>query len=175
MHQLGGQDASFLSTETLNTPNHVAGIYIYDQSSAPGGLVTFMGILAISKNRLQLARSFRERAVRVPLDFDHPYWIEDESFDLEFHVRHIALPRPHPHGRLLRHGTDRPRHGSDQHHQQLQRLVYLHFYGLPGNDACPGFLCRVVRGLFQRPVQRDRLSALDRNFDHVFGPLHAAA
>jgi WS/DGAT/MGAT family acyltransferase len=32
--------------------------------------------------------------VRVPLDLDHPYWIEDGDFDLEFHVRHIALPQP---------------------------------------------------------------------------------
>ncbi len=32
--------------------------------------------------------------MRVPLDLDHPYWIEDEEFDLEYHVRHIALPKP---------------------------------------------------------------------------------
>ena len=37
---------------------------------------------------------FRQRLVRVPLDLDHPYWIEDPDFDLEFHVRHIALPQP---------------------------------------------------------------------------------
>jgi WS/DGAT/MGAT family acyltransferase len=94
MHQLGGQDASFLYTETPTTPNHVAGIYIYDQSTAPDGIVTFTGILAYLEERLQLARNFRERVVRVPLDLDHPYWIDDESFDLEFHVRHIRLPRP---------------------------------------------------------------------------------
>ena len=32
--------------------------------------------------------------VRVPADLDHPYWVEDEDFDLEYHVRHIALPKP---------------------------------------------------------------------------------
>ena len=32
--------------------------------------------------------------MRVPLDLDHPYWIEDGEFDLEYHVRHIALPKP---------------------------------------------------------------------------------
>ena len=32
--------------------------------------------------------------VRVPLDLDHPYWVEDEHFDLEFHVRHSRLPQP---------------------------------------------------------------------------------
>jgi WS/DGAT/MGAT family acyltransferase len=94
MQQLSGQDAAFLYAETPTTPNHVAGVYIYDQSTAPGGLVTFKGILAYLQERLQLARTFRERVVRVPLDLDHPYWIEDECFDLEFHVRHIALPKP---------------------------------------------------------------------------------
>jgi hypothetical protein len=43
----------------------VAGVYIYDQSSAPGGLVTLTGILAYLEERLQLARSFRERVVRA--------------------------------------------------------------------------------------------------------------
>jgi WS/DGAT/MGAT family acyltransferase len=94
MQQLSGQDASFLDAETPTTPNHVAGAYIYDQSTAPGGLVTFKGILAHLEDRLQAARSFRARVVRVPLDLDHPYWIEDEGFDVEFHVRHIALPKP---------------------------------------------------------------------------------
>jgi WS/DGAT/MGAT family acyltransferase len=94
VQQLSGQDAAFLYAETPTTPNHVAGVYIYDQSTAPGGLVTFKGILAYLEQRLQLARSFRERVVRVPLDLDHPYWVEDDCFDLEFHVRHIALPRP---------------------------------------------------------------------------------
>jgi diacylglycerol O-acyltransferase len=37
---------------------------------------------------------FREKILRVPLDLDYPYWIEDENFDIEYHVRHIALPKP---------------------------------------------------------------------------------
>lgn len=32
--------------------------------------------------------------MRVPFDLDYPYWIEDKDFDLEYHVRHVALPRP---------------------------------------------------------------------------------
>jgi diacylglycerol O-acyltransferase len=37
---------------------------------------------------------FRQKLLRVPLDLDYPYWVEDESFDIEYHVRHIALPKP---------------------------------------------------------------------------------
>ena len=94
MKQLSGQDASFIYTETANAPMHIATIYVYDQASAPGGLITFTGILEMLESRLHLAPVLRRRMVRVPMDVDHPYWIEDPDFDLEFHVRHIALPKP---------------------------------------------------------------------------------
>ena len=71
-----------------------AGLAIYDPSTADGGRVTFKGILDHIDKRLHEARVFRQRLVRVPFDLDHPYWIEDPDFDLEFHVRHIALPAP---------------------------------------------------------------------------------
>jgi len=87
-------DAAFLNVETANAPLHISALGIYDQSSAPSGRVTFKGILANVESRLHLARCFRQKLARVPLGFDHPYWIEDGDFDLEFHVRHIALPRP---------------------------------------------------------------------------------
>ena len=73
---------------------HVAGLSIYDPSTAPGGKVTFKGILANFQERIHLASTFRQKMVQVPLDLDHPYWVEDKDFDLEFHVRHIALPKP---------------------------------------------------------------------------------
>ena len=94
MKQLSGMDASFLYFETPNAPGHVFSVWIYDQSSAPGGNVTFKGILEHVSSRLHVSRTFRQRLVQVPLDLDHPYWIEDPDFDLEYHVRHIALPRP---------------------------------------------------------------------------------
>ncbi len=94
MQQLSGMDASFLYFETRNAPTHIGSFAIYDQSTAPGGRVSFKGILANVERRLHLARCFRQRLVKVPLDLDHPYWLEDPDFDLEFHVRHIALPQP---------------------------------------------------------------------------------
>jgi len=94
MEQLSGLDASFLYFESGTSPMHIGSFAIYDQSSAPGGLVTFKGILRNIERRLHLARCFRQKLVTVPLDLDHPYWIEDPDFDLEFHVRHIALPHP---------------------------------------------------------------------------------
>src|SRR4051812_49409129 len=95
MEQLSGHDASFIYLETPNA--HMAGgsLMIYDPSTAPdGGQVTFKGILANLEPRLHMAKSFRQKLVRVPMDLDHPYWVDDADFDLEYHVRHIALPKP---------------------------------------------------------------------------------
>ncbi len=94
MEQLSGQDASFVYFETAATPMHIGSVAIYDPSTAPDGFVRFKDILRHIESRLDGARSFRQKLVRVPLDLDHPYWIEDEAFDIEYHVRHIALPAP---------------------------------------------------------------------------------
>jgi WS/DGAT/MGAT family acyltransferase len=94
MQQLSAMDASFVYLETPHTPMHIGSVAIYDPSTAPGGFVRFKDILQFIESRLSGARSFRQRLVRVPFDLDHPYWIEDPEFDIEFHVRHIALPKP---------------------------------------------------------------------------------
>lgn len=94
MEQLSGQDASFVYLETPTSPMHIGSVGIYDPSSAPDGFVRFKDILAHIESRLDKARSFRQKLVRVPFDLDHPYWIDDPNFDLEYHVRHIALPKP---------------------------------------------------------------------------------
>jgi diacylglycerol O-acyltransferase len=94
MQQLSAQDASFVYMETPHTPMHIGSVGIYDPSTAPDGFVRFKDVLRFIEQRLPGARSFRQRLVRVPFDVDHPYWIEDPEFDIEFHVRHIALPKP---------------------------------------------------------------------------------
>jgi WS/DGAT/MGAT family acyltransferase len=94
MQQLSAQDASFIYSETPNAHMHVATLSLYDQSTAPGGHVRFRDILHNIERRLHLAKCFRRKLVEVPGGTDHPYWIEDRDFDLEFHVRHVALPPP---------------------------------------------------------------------------------
>lgn len=94
MQQLTGQDASFLYFETPTSPMHIGAVAIYDQSELEGGVQRFKDILKFVEERLHLARTFRQRLVNVPFNLDHPYWVEDKGFDLEFHVRHIRLPEP---------------------------------------------------------------------------------
>jgi len=92
--QLSGMDNMFLRLEHGNQYLHVAGLGIYDPSTAPGGFVRFKDILKFFEARLDSAPVFRRRLVTVPLDLDRPYWIEDPDVDVEYHVRHVALPQP---------------------------------------------------------------------------------
>ncbi|WP_176399687.1 WS/DGAT/MGAT family O-acyltransferase [Novosphingobium sp. B 225] len=94
MQQLSALDAAFVYTEGKNSPQHIGSIAIYDPSTSPNGKIRFKDVLAYFQSRLGCAKAFRQKLVRVPLDLDHPYWIEDAEFDLEYHVRHIALPAP---------------------------------------------------------------------------------
>ena len=94
MRQLSGSDAYFLYSDKPGKHQHVSTIYIYDQSTAPEGEVRFKSILQHVKHRLCTSRLFRQKLVHVPFNLDYPYWIEDPHFELEFHVRHIALPHP---------------------------------------------------------------------------------
>jgi WS/DGAT/MGAT family acyltransferase len=94
MEQLGGFDSFMLHNERGNVYNHIAGLGIYDPSTAPGGKVRFRDILAHFAARLPMHRLFRRRLASVPFGVDRPYWIEGGDVDVEFHVRHIALPQP---------------------------------------------------------------------------------
>ncbi len=73
---------------------HIGSVLIYNPATAPGGFVRFKDILKFIESRMQLSKTMRQRLVRVPFDLDYPYWIEDPNFDLEYHVRHVALPKP---------------------------------------------------------------------------------
>jgi WS/DGAT/MGAT family acyltransferase len=94
MQQLSGTDSFFLHTERGCVYNHVASLGIYDPSTSPEGKVRFKDILRYFSHRLDLSKVFRRRLVAAPHGIDRPYWIEDAEVDLEFHVRHIALPEP---------------------------------------------------------------------------------
>jgi diacylglycerol O-acyltransferase len=93
MQQLTGLDAAFLALETANSTGHVGGICILDPSgiSAPLTLARLTEVLAA---RLQLVPVLRRKLLTVPLGLDQPYWVDDPNFDIEYHIREIALPRP---------------------------------------------------------------------------------
>ena len=93
MKQLGGMDANFLNIETSSTYGHVSSMTIFEPKPGTGGAgldVTKRAILS----RIDQLEPYRRRLVTVPFGLDIPYWIEDPDFDIDYHVRHHAVPPP---------------------------------------------------------------------------------
>ncbi len=92
MKQLTGLDATFLHMETASQFGHVSSLCVYEKPSDDyEPLVAFRRQV---DRRLHMLEPLRRRLVEVPLGLDHPYWIEDPDFDLDFHIRHTAVPPP---------------------------------------------------------------------------------
>jgi WS/DGAT/MGAT family acyltransferase len=79
--------------ETRSVFGHVGSVCIVDSKGARSPL-TLEHFTRTIEARLPLVPLFRRRLVTVPLGLDHPYWIEDPDFDIEFHVQELALPGP---------------------------------------------------------------------------------
>jgi hypothetical protein len=114
VQQLTGLDYMFILQESPRTPMHISPVVIYDTSDmergvvgggsvdgspadgspADGSPVRFKEILTVFERNLHKSPVFRRKLLSKTRGFDTPYWIEDDHFDLEFHVRHIALPKP---------------------------------------------------------------------------------
>ncbi len=93
-NRLSGQDTLFLHLDQAHASTHGSMIYIYDQSTVPGKKIHFQDVLRHVEARLASSPLFRNRIERVVGGLGYPYWVEDENFDLDFHVRHYALPKP---------------------------------------------------------------------------------
>ncbi|WP_205697958.1 wax ester/triacylglycerol synthase family O-acyltransferase [Conexibacter sp. SYSU D00693] len=94
MRQLTSLDAQFLAMEGPTTYGHVSGLAVYDPSTAPGGRLEVGDVCHLVGERLHLLEPFRWKLAEVPFGLDDPYWVEDEDFDLDFHIRESAVPPP---------------------------------------------------------------------------------
>src|SRR5277367_3971116 len=93
MQQLTGLDAAFLTLDSPTAYGHVGSVSVLDPP-AGGEALTLERLTELIESRLHLVPPFRRRLVEVPFGLDQPYWIEDPDFDIEFHVRELALPAP---------------------------------------------------------------------------------
>jgi WS/DGAT/MGAT family acyltransferase len=93
--RLSPLDRTFLDLEYPETHMHVAGVTIFEAGplrTADGG-IDIEKIRRYVASRLHLMPRYRQKIARIPLE-NHPVWVDDERFNLEYHVRHTALPRP---------------------------------------------------------------------------------
>lgn len=93
MRQLTGLDDAFLALEGPTTPLHVSSLVVLDGASLPEGF-GYDAVRDHVARRTAGIVQFRQVLQPVPFGLDHPYWRIDEHFDVEFHVRHSAVPPP---------------------------------------------------------------------------------
>ena len=101
LRQLSGLDSMFLYADSHRAPLEVGCLQVYDPATAPRGRVTFGEILATFRNRLERSRLFRQKLLELPFSIDNPYWVDDENFDLEYHVRQLSVSPPADWNRLM--------------------------------------------------------------------------
>src|SRR5688572_26264047 len=98
MRRVAGKDAIFLYMETPTNHSNMAFVGVFDPSTVPGGAGggqdLYQRLYSLLEERLHLFPPFRQRLVQVPFQLHHPVFIEDEGFDLDFHLRRAALPAP---------------------------------------------------------------------------------
>ena len=93
--RLSALDASFLAIEDVASHMHVAAVLLFDAApiARPDGGIDVERIRAYVASRLHLIPRYRQRLAWVPFE-QHPVWVDDDRFNLFYHVRHTALPRP---------------------------------------------------------------------------------
>lgn len=92
LRQVDPQSVLFVSGENPSVYYHVSGLTMLDGHDRPG--FGFEPFRAHIESRLAAIPQFRWRLHEVPLGLDLPYWVEDPDFDLDHHVRRIAVPSP---------------------------------------------------------------------------------
>jgi WS/DGAT/MGAT family acyltransferase len=82
-------DTTFLLLERDGQPMHIGGLMVFE-----GPAPTYEQLCAYLDSRLDQVPRYRQRIRSVPLDLGQPIWVDDENFEMEFHVRHTAVPKP---------------------------------------------------------------------------------
>lgn len=89
--RLSPEDASFLYLEDPSTPMHVGGVAIFRETEAG---FDYDRLVKLIRDRIALAPRYRQKIKHVPGNLGAPVWVDDAHFDVTFHVRRSALPRP---------------------------------------------------------------------------------
>jgi WS/DGAT/MGAT family acyltransferase len=97
LDRLTSIDASFLHQEGPASHMNIGGVLIFE-----GPPPAFEDLLDHVRSRLHLVPRYRQKLANPPLESGRPLWIDDPTLNLEYHVRHTALPSPGSEGQLFR-------------------------------------------------------------------------
>jgi diacylglycerol O-acyltransferase / wax synthase len=124
--RLSSLDTSFLNLEDAATPMHVGSVMVFD---VPTGGFDYESLVTLISQRIAHVPRYRQRIKTVPGGLANPVWVDDTHFDMSYHVRRSALPRP----------------GSDE---QLEELV-ARIQPRPLDRSRPMWEVYLVEGLAQ--------------------------
>lgn len=93
MMRMSGADAFMLSYETPTNYMHTLKVAIIDPSTDADGW-DYQRMREVFLNRIHLIPVFRYKCVPAPLSLNHPHWVEDEDFNIDYHLRRVACPAP---------------------------------------------------------------------------------
>ena len=96
VERLTTMDASFRYLDAPDAPMHVGGVLVLEAPS--GGLES---LATLVEARLPLVPRYRQRVIEVPGHLANPVWADDPNFDVSYHIRRSALPRPGTEEQLL--------------------------------------------------------------------------
>lgn len=85
---ISGLDATFLYGETSTSPMNVGSVAIIE------GSLEYKDFRKIIMSRIHNIPKFRKRLMYAPFSVDHPYWVDDPNFNIDMHIRNVALPKP---------------------------------------------------------------------------------
>ena len=91
--RLTALDASFLYLEKPGVHMHVAGLSVFGPRE-DGTSLTYDDVEGVVEARLRLAPRLRRKLLAVPGNISRPVWIDDDRFDLDFHLRRASVPSP---------------------------------------------------------------------------------
>lgn len=89
--RLSAADMSFLYVEDDHTPMHIGDVLIF---TPPRGGFAYDKLTDLIADRLEMVPRYRQKIAYVPGNISGPRWVDDENFDVHFHVRRSALPKP---------------------------------------------------------------------------------
>lgn len=96
LDRLTSIDASFLHQEGPASHMHIGGVLVFE--GPPPDLDAYLDHV---RSRLHLVPRYRQKLATPPLQTGRPLWVDDPNFNIEYHIRHSALPSPGSERQLL--------------------------------------------------------------------------
>ena len=155
--RLTALDASFLAQEGANSHMHVGAVMLFE-----GPPPAYRDLVNHIRSRLHLVPRYRQKLAVPPVETGRPLWVDDPSFNLEFHVRHTALPGAGQRGAAARARRADPLPAA----RPLQAAV--------GDLARPGARGQPLRADRQDPPRARRRHLRRRPRDRALRPLARA-